>query len=121
MKIELKRTVSLPSGTYGLLLVDGLVHSLTLEPPEPIIPPGTHHCHRSWFNKDSYEVFEVEVPGHSHVYFHIGNSAKDTDGCVLLGMMIWNGHGLGWSKPAFNSFMERLEGVQEFDVEVFGD
>jgi hypothetical protein len=32
------------------------------------------------------ETFEVvDVPGRSHVLFHAGNTAGDTEGCILLG------------------------------------
>jgi len=67
-------------------------------PGETCIPTGTY---RLGFNRDGgmngnyYDrypklhrgMIEIQgVPGFSYVYFHIGNTHRETAGCVLVGM-----------------------------------
>ena len=52
----------------------------------------------------------VDVPGWDGVLIHIGNWAKDTEGCILVGT--WDGEKEDWvsdSKIAFNKLMSLLE------------
>jgi hypothetical protein len=84
------------------------------------IPAGTYKCRRAFFNRGGYPTFEVlDVPGRSHILFHIGNTSADTEGCILPGKTL--GVLSTWlavlqSGPAFREFMRSLEGVDEFTL-----
>jgi len=55
------------------------------EPFKSSIPEGTYKC-RVKFSKKFGRVFEVlNVEGRTDILIHIGNSAKDTQGCILVG------------------------------------
>ena len=52
------------------------------------IPAGQYTCERHISAKypDARRAYRVnDVPGRQGILFHSGNSAKDTDGCILLG------------------------------------
>ena len=104
MLVELKRFKSDPDGTLGILSVDGDFRCFTLEDPpqeekipgNTCIPAGTypldlrtnggmtqryakkyeHHRGMLWLRG---------VPDFQFVYIHIGNTVKDTSGCILVG------------------------------------
>lgn len=84
--------------------------------------PGVYKCVRG-FHKlhnmiDEFETFEITgVQGHFGILFHCGNFNKDSEGCVLLGLhrsddMIVE------SKKAFQSFMDYVNGLDEFELTV---
>lgn len=86
------------SPTLGVLLADSKPILLTLEPPNldnipkrSCIPLGVYSCERV-FNRTTSGGLKIErtievknVPGRSGILFHIGNTVKDTEGCILLG------------------------------------
>lgn len=80
----LVRVLRSTSGTFGVLSIDEIPFCLTLEPPVPM-PEGQYTCipHSS---KDHPNTFEItEVPGHTAVLIHNGNTKEDTLLCVLVG------------------------------------
>lgn len=85
MKLTLRRTISGPSGTFGMLCGADPV-CLTKEPVDPIIPAGTYKCTVYDSPKFGTKVFLLhDVPGHSYVELHYGNFLRDTKGCPLVG------------------------------------
>lgn len=90
--LELIRLEESQAGTFGVLRVNKEVFCLTLEPRDELnaptrssIPAQQYLCRRVESPKFG-ETFEVtDVPGRSHVLFHAGNVAHDTQGCILLG------------------------------------
>ncbi len=111
-------------GTFGVLRSGGDVFCLTLEPPDrenipqiSCIPPGRYVCRRVVSPRFG-RTFEItDVPGRSHILFHRGNVAADTSGCVLLGSrfgVLGRARGVLDSGTAFDSFMERCAGRDEF-------
>lgn len=114
MNMTLKRVVVLPDGAFGVLLCDGIPFAVTLEHTylnagtiSTKIGNGEFHVTRSRFNKGGYDTFEIEVPGHSRILFHKGNSNLDSDGCVLVGEQFGVLHG----KPAI---LQSGEAFKEF-------
>jgi hypothetical protein len=107
--------------TIGALIIDGDPVCLTLELPwknnaqnVSRIPAGIYECKRVYDRTTgggSYipETFEITgVPGRSGILFHVGNSIKDTQGCVLTGMALGGADRAGWilnSKDAFGEFL----------------
>lgn len=82
----------------GVLLVNGQPEMATLELPwkdnEPrvsCIPDGHYKLQRT-INRSTAgglkipQTFEVvDVPDRAGILFHIGNTVKDTNGCILVG------------------------------------
>lgn len=93
------------ASTLGLLLLDHKLLAYTLEDErretkvkgETRIPAGTYNLYllkqvtplteryRARFNWFQWHICLAEVPGFSNVYIHVGNTDRDTDGCILLG------------------------------------
>ena len=137
MNIILKRTAFRKDGIFGVLLDETnneLYHTLEHAYEnggnyEPKIPPGSYTCkrgeHRLEHMTNSFTTFQVDVPGHTNILFHVGNYNEDSEGCILLGIstapaltrscdMLLN------STKAFNEFMALQSGANEFTLTVEG-
>jgi hypothetical protein len=61
----------------------------------------------------------VNVPNFEGVRIHTGNTANDTEGCILVGKS--KGYDfIGGSRNAFNELMERIKG-QKLTIEIRRD
>ena len=102
MKIELNREILTSKSTIGDLLVDGEFQCYTLEDPvreidgvpvdqwkiagDTAIPKGTYNVTITMSNRFKKLLPLLEgVPGFAGVRIHSGNTAADTEGCVLVG------------------------------------
>lgn len=97
MKLELKRRWLTAEATVGELYVDGAFECFVCEdryrpPPEPkvfgktAIPNGTYEVRITpspRFKRDLPLL--LQVPGYEGVRIHPGNTAADTEGCLLPG------------------------------------
>ena len=140
MKISmiLKRVCSDDDGTYGTLIVDDKLITLTLEESwlknkqdESCIPEGSYICKRVISGRFGETFMVEEVPDRTNILFHWGNTEKDTKGCILLGLMTgqlytvdddsgdkeWQPAILS-SKIAFNKFMNLLIGEDFFALTI---
>lgn len=116
-------------GAFGVLKHLGVPIAVTLEhayeqPGEPSvkIPPGVHRCTRTWFNRGGYWTYEIHVIGHDRLLFHKGNTAADSDGCVMVAESfepISGVPGIAQSAHGFDEFMTRAAAALEFFLEVF--
>lgn len=84
------------------------------------LPPGSYTCKRGFHRLknmiDLFETFEVEkVPGHTGILFHTGNENKESEGCILVGSLR-EGNRIMQSRKAFQSFMDHLKNVDEFEL-----
>jgi hypothetical protein len=73
------------SGTVGRLARGGLFLCYTLEPQTPI-PAGTYQVvitRSQRFQRDLPIL--LNVPGHTGIRIHAGNTTADTQGCILVG------------------------------------
>jgi len=119
-------------GIFGEFTFDGdpgrfcvsLEHSYDIKPK---LPSGIYTCKRGQHklhNGIPFETFEITgVPGHSGILFHAGNFNADSSGCVLLGHAIvgdpiTGGEMITGSKDEFKQWLERLDGIDEFQLEV---
>lgn len=91
-KIYLQRLSSSSRGTIGRVTVPAELFNGTiplvfhsLEPSIPCLSVGKHKCVYSWSNKFNKHMCFVEDLQHVGIMFHVGNTVKDTSGCVLLG------------------------------------
>lgn len=117
--MNLQRFCYSEAGTFGeLTLPDGQI-IYTVERPwlnnargVSCIPIGKYQCKPRFYNRGGYEAVEVlDVPQRSHILFHVGNSAKDSKGCILpnnnLGCLKGDWAGLH-SSAAFHEFMRQV-------------
>jgi len=131
VKLELKRVKLGEEFTIGKLSVDGKFICYTLEdtvreqvgvPVEQwkvmsktAIPTGTYPVTITMSNRFKTMLPLLgNVPGFSGVRIHTGNSAKDTEGCILVGAG-WDGKS-GWissSAVAFAQLLPLLESTTD--------
>jgi len=53
---------------------------------ESAIPYGTYRVRKTYSKRFDKDVWELQnVPGFSGIRIHAGNTAKDTEGCLLFG------------------------------------
>ena len=82
--------------TIGKLFINGESFSDTLENPYinnerniSCIPEGQYKVRlrlaRESATRDYLHLLVQDVPNRSYILFHIGNTAKDTSGCILVG------------------------------------
>lgn len=131
MDLTLTRTRYTNDGIFGKLtqsggnliwVADTLEHAYLTGGWEPKVPPGVYKCvrgqHRLAHMSQDFTTFEVtNVPEHSGILFHSGNTEWDSEGCILLGLddgrtMVGN------SRATFNNFMKLQEGCDSFTLTV---
>lgn len=124
MKIEVRRTFKGTECTIGKLYIDGSYFCDTLEDAVrekkiagiTAIPAGEYKVKKSYsprFKKTLPEI--LNVPNFTGVRIHAGNTAKDTDGCILLGLNKIKGQVIN-SRDAMAFFMARTP--DEFDLTI---
>lgn len=136
--MKLTRDTYVRTGIFGVLTnEDGSLKLQTLEyaiPTKensvstdtvylPKIPSGRYLCVRGEYILNGmikpFSTFEIKgVPGHSGLLFHVGNTMIDTHGCVLLGQTREQDTEILQSRIAFDAFMNSLEGIDSFNLEV---
>ena len=123
MKVEVKRTFKGAEYTIGHLYIDGAYFCDTLEDTirtgekisgKTAIPAGTYKVKKTMSPRFKTVLPEIlNVPNFTGVRIHSGNTAKDTDGCLLLGLNKAKGAVLN-SKNAMAFFMDRTP--DEFEL-----
>jgi hypothetical protein len=125
--LHLARKPSHKGATIGALAIDGVFHSWCVEdvirevPGQPVeqwkvpgktaIPAGTYPVILTPSAR-FHRVLPllVDVPGFSGVRIHPGNTAEDTEGCLLPGLTRYE-NTVGQSRAAFEALFDRLEKV----------
>lgn len=127
----IRRIVSGPNGTFGVLVFENNPFALTLEREWldnkqniSCIPSGEYFCER--VNSPKFgDTFEVKnVTGRTHILFHKGNLDDDSHGCILVGEEFGKLHGdtgILASKSGYNEFMSILSGSDMFRLVVVDD
>lgn len=103
MQLTLCRTTLTPESTIGTLYVDGVVQCNTLELPVvdglvgSAIPEGTYpvvlapspkfmRSNDLWVLKFAQLIPHLyQIPDRTDILIHFGNTADDTEGCILVG------------------------------------
>jgi len=125
MKVFLIRDDSYIDGVYGKLWIDEKYFCETLSPDKDdkerfFIPPGEYVCKR--FHGEHWKnTFEIIVPGHTALLFHILNWEDQSKGCIGLGckrVIMKDKRALTGSKLAFDKFIELTKGVNTFDLTI---
>jgi hypothetical protein len=97
MKLTLKRTAKKPTYTIGKLYIDGTYFCDTLEdtvrpagvkiPGQTAIPAGEYKVVLTVSNRFKRLLPEIlNVPDFIGIRIHRGNTYKDTEGCILVGL-----------------------------------
>lgn len=116
MNLLLRRRWFEPTCTIGTLAIDGVWECYTLEDVErdtklygvTAIPRGRYEVVIDMSRRFKRLLPRlVDVPGFEGVRIHPGNTASDTDGCILVGMDKYI-DGVGHSRIAFASLMGKL-------------
>lgn len=128
----LLRDTFVENGIFGTLRTDDdteLFKTLERAYPRkgkfaPKVPEGRYQCVRGVHQLSrgsAFETFEVVgVSGHWGILFHAGNTNKDSNGCILLGRTRVGNDMIGQSRVAFFDFMQILNGVKSFSLQVIG-
>ena len=129
MNLTLQRTAeSLDGPTFGVITNDAdgsVMVPATLELPWKAnahnisrIPAGVYPAFRFLSPHIGYELFQLaNVPDRVGIDIHIGNTMKDTEGCILVGEA-QEGDAITESREAFRLFMGMLTGIDRFTLTV---
>lgn len=121
LKLTLERFCYSQHATFGYIgMPDGQVLAtverpwLDNKPMVSCIPTGYYSCAPKFYNRGGYQAVEVlNVPNRSHILFHIGNYARDSNGCILINSR-HGANGDEWcgrdSGTAFVDFMKQVGG-----------
>lgn len=121
MILTLKRIQFGEDATIGNLYVDGELECDTLEDKvredgekvagETAIPAGTYTVELTYSSKFKKTMPELkDVPNFSGIRIHSGNTADDTEGCILVGTWLdKNSYKLTNSRNAYNALYKQLE------------
>jgi hypothetical protein len=121
-QVKLTRIGEYKDAMFGVLSINGRPVCVTLEdlwknnqPTVSCIPKGKYKL--TWHISPKFgQCYLVnDVPGRSHILIHAGNSAGDTHGCILLGLMFGEGR-ITSSRAAielFHSLMNEESGELE--------
>ena len=103
MKLTLNRTTFTDTSTIGQLSIDGQPFCVTLELPVKdglpgsAIPEGTYpvvlapspkfmRSNDPWVLKFAQLIPHLyQIPDRTNILIHFGNTAEDTEGCILVG------------------------------------
>lgn len=131
MKIELRRKVRNKFATLGQLYVDGVFECFTLEDTDRDLRQGMSQAEtyskkikgRTAIGTGTYRVvvtysprFKRDLPGlvgvagFAGIRIHPGNTAADTEGCILPGLT-WDtkGNTIGQSVKAFTPLFGKIK------------
>lgn len=129
MNITITRKPSANGATIGEMLIDGEHCCYTLEdvvrpdgvkvPGQTAIPAGRYRVIIDQSRRFGCPMPHVlDVPNFEGVRIHSGNTAEDTEGCILLGQTHDDNH-VWQSRMAFVAFMRKLEAALQDGGEVW--
>ncbi|HWX01554.1 DUF5675 family protein [Collimonas sp.] len=119
MQIVLQRNKSASSCTTGRLSIDGVFECFTLEDVvrpvkikgETAIAAGTYDVAITMSARFKRPLpLLLNVPNYEGIRIHPGNTAADTEGCILPGRVLGKEAVLE-SRAAFNSLFEKIQGA----------
>ena len=121
MQLHIKRFEFGTNYTIGKLYIDGVYECFTLEPtvrtgPKVIghtaIPVGSYQVVVDMSTRFARLMPHIlDVDNFQGVRIHYGNSAINTEGCVLVGTTWAGGDFIGNSQIAFKNFFAQLSAV----------
>lgn len=142
MNIEIVRFHRRETCTIGVVSINEEPIGFSLEdavraekiPGETAIPPGMYEIlprteggmvqrYRAKFGSEHYMLELQDVPNYKYVYFHIGNTPRDTEGCILIANTydFRNPDVIGVSTDLYRRFWDRVSDALEREQEVWVD
>ena len=129
MLLTLDRQPSWRDTTLGLLWVGGAFQCYALEdqvrhgakiPGVTAIPAGRYRVDITWSPRFGRRLpVLLDVPGFDGVRIHPGNTAADTEGCILVGLGSDTVEPrITQSRAALELLMDRLAGCDGFTLDV---
>jgi hypothetical protein len=121
LKLILDRTAYEENATTGDLYIDGVWECATLEDKvrpvkikgETAIPAGEYEILLTWSPRfKTILPLLIDVPGFDGIRIHPGNTADDTEGCLLVGEKVIQHAGVPFlthSRRAFERLFARLD------------
>ena len=87
MELTLQRTKKCEDFTRGTLSIEGIPFCDTLEPGRTAIPEGRYPLFVTRSEKfgGAWLPLLLRVPDFDGIRIHAGNTAEDTEGCILVG------------------------------------
>lgn len=134
-QVELVRvTLDRDAPQIGFMLFGGYPELITYELPDhdnqphiSCIPSGRYRCQQVFSRKTLggmfiNRTFEIQnVPNRNGILFHIGNTAKDSSGCILLALKLGGQKpylGVSESSNAFKKFLDLTKDWTEFELNI---
>ena len=112
--LTLHRLSTSLKGTHGVLSYDKNVICHTLELPwkynaknQSCVPAGHYTAFKAHSPKFGEVVYVKSVPDREGILIHVGNTLKDTRGCILVGTDV-SGYELLNSRPAMSRLLRSL-------------
>lgn len=130
VKMLLQRKWCVNDATIGELFLDGQYECYTLEDvvrPAGVkvqnataIPTGLYRVVVDWsprFQKNMLHI--LDVPGFEGIRIHAGNTAADTDGCLLVGQTVdLTAGSIGASRIAYEQLFRKLCDEKDIVLEI---
>lgn len=125
MKLRLERTSSDKYCTVGKLYVNGAFECFTLEDSPDLrpdnkgpIPVGEYSVIIDFSDRfQKYMPHVLGVPGFKGIRIHKGNTDKDTEGCILVGINEGIDR-IDESKAAFDPLFARLRNAESHGEDI---
>ena len=128
MKLEVKRHFKGPQYTIGRLFVDGVYECDTLEDTvrqdgvkiagQTAIPAGKYPVRITYSPRFKKMLPMLDnVPNFTGVRIHTGNTAADTEGCILVGYNRVKGRVCD-SRAAFKRLFAKLETAGQIEIKI---
>ncbi len=100
--------------------VEGQDVKVWKEQDKTAIPKGVYDVRITFSNRFQSKLpLLLNVPGFTGIRIHAGNSSKNTEGCLLVGMT-WDGKSdwIGSSKVAMGLLMPMIERAEDCTIEI---
>lgn len=128
MRLEIKRHFKGPQYTIGRLFVDGVYECDTLEDTvradgvkiagQTAIPTGKYPVRITYSQRFKKMLPMLDnVPNFTGVRIHTGNTAADTEGCILVGYNRVKGRVCD-SRAAFRRLFAKLETAEQIELKI---
>ena len=115
------------SETIGVLVIDEKIECLILEAPDlnnqkniSCIPVGIYDCEKYYSTKYGCECARLlNVPDRTYISIHYGNTAIDTDGCLLPGKhtgYLYGERAVVSSKSALKGILNKLPDTFRLEI-----
>lgn len=129
IKLLLQRKWCVKDATIGELFLNGQFECYVLEDVVRLgskvqnataIPTGTYRVVTDWsprFQKNMLHI--LDVPGFEGIRIHPGNTAVDTDGCLLVGQTVdLTNASIGASRIAYEQLFRKLYDEKDVVIEI---